>query len=54
MTVKLNGVDISEMFDVRCKKCGSENITITGYSSMGYGHGAVDCNDCQVGVDECE
>lgn len=54
MTVKLNGKDISNLFDITCKECGSKNVLISGYSIDGYDSGAVECEDCKNGVDQIE
>ncbi len=51
-----NNVDISDHFEVTCKKCGGKDIEIYGYSMDGYDYADIKCNnpDCDnelIGTD---
>jgi hypothetical protein len=35
-----------EHFDVTCKKCDSESVTLTGYCGQNTGFGYLNCQDC--------
>jgi ribosomal protein S27E len=35
-----------QQFNVSCKKCGSTNVSLSGYCGQNTGFGYLNCEDC--------